>query len=254
MTSPRKTASPELKISHLLLPKRGHTLAECEDAFACNRSTMRFAVADGATEAFDSASWAQRLATRWVNATGLLNPEDFWTWLKNEGQAHNDSWNRLDLPWYSMEKRRAGSFAAFVGVEIQLGHESQSWKGVALGDSCLVHSRNAAVQVMFPLSNSTDFGSAPVLAPSCAEINAHAQSAIALQTGEILEGDKLLLLSDATAAWYLKLCEQKDHKTKSDFEVLLDEDDETAISDFLELERSTRRLKDDDVAIVCIEF
>ena len=253
MTSPHKTTSQALKISHMLIPKRGHTLAECEDAFACNRSTMRFAVADGATEGFDSASWAQRLATKWVNGTGLLNAEDFWTWLKNEGQAHNDSWNRLDLPWYSMEKRRAGSFAAFVGVEIEPGHESQSWKGVALGDSCLVHCRNVTVQTTFPLSNSREFGSAPVLAPSCAEINPHAQSAIAVQTGEIIDGDKILLLSDATAAWYLRLCEQADQQTRSDFEVLLDEG-ETAISDFLELERSKGRLKDDDIAIVCIEF
>jgi hypothetical protein len=37
----------------------------------------------------------------------------------------------------------------------------------------------------------------------------------------------------------------------SDFEDLLG--DETAISGFLELERSEGRLKDDDVAIVCIE-
>ncbi len=253
MTSPRKTTSPDFKIRHFLLPKREHTLAECEDAFACNRSALRFAVADGATEGFDSASWAQRLATKWVADSGLLNPEDFWKWLKSEGEAHNDSWNHLDLPWYSMEKRRAGSFAAFVGVEIQPGPHDQFWKAVALGDSCLVHSRNN-VQTVFPLSNSTDFGSTPVLAPSCAEINPHAQSAISVQAGEILDGDKLLLLTDATAAWYLKLCEQEDHKTKSDFEVLLDEGDETAISDFVELERSKGRLKDDDVAIVCIEF
>src|SRR5690242_14575745 len=115
MTSPGKTASLELSISHMLLPKQGHTLAECEDVFAYNRTTMRFAVADGATESFDAASWAQRLVTKWVSSNGLLNEEEFWKWLMNEGQSHNDSWDRLDLPWYSMEKRRAGSFAAFVG-------------------------------------------------------------------------------------------------------------------------------------------
>src|SRR5689334_11255640 len=198
MTSPRKTASPELTVNHVLLPKQGHSLAECEDAFACNPTTMRFAVADGATESFDAASWARRLATKWVDASDLLTEEDFWTWLQSEGQSHNDSWNRLDLPWYSMEKRRAGSFAAFVGVEIQC---DKSWSAIALGDSCLVHCRIGDVQ-MFPVSSSTEFGSAPVLAPSCTELNIHARAAIARQTGDLAGGDRLLLLSDATAAWY----------------------------------------------------
>ena len=250
MTSPRKTASPDAKVSHVLLPKRGHTLAECEDAFACNRTTMRFAIADGATESFDAASWAQRLATRWVNSSGLLNQEDLWTWLRNEGQAHNDSWEHLDLPWYSMEKKRAGSFAAFVGVEIQ--HDK--WNAVALGDSCLVHCQAGGLRESFPLSGSMEFGSAPVLVPSCTDLNIHARSAIAIQTGEFVDGDKLLLLSDAIAAWYIRLSELQDYKARSAFDLLLNEGDETGLSNFVELERSEGRLKDDDVAIVCIEF
>ena len=251
MTSPLKTASPEPTVNHLLLPKHGHSLAECEDAFACNRTTMRFAVADGATESFDAASWAQRLATRWVNSSDLLTEEGFWTWLQSEGQAHNDSWNRLDLPWYSMEKRRAGSFAAFVGVEIQ---DDKSWNALALGDSCLVHCGTSNVRMMFPVSGSIDFGSTPVLAPSCTELNIHARSAIALKAGKLGDDDKLLLLSDAIAAWFIRLNEQQDNKTMSDLYRLLRQEDETAILDFLELERSAGRLKDDDVVIVSIGF
>jgi hypothetical protein len=248
MTSPSKTASPGMTVSHVLLPKQGHGLAECEDAFGCNPTTMRFAVADGATESFDAASWARRLATKWVDSSDLLSEEDFWMWLKSEGQSHNDSWDRLDLPWYSMEKRRAGSFAAFVGLEIQRGN---SWQALALGDSCLLHCRSSDVLMMFPVSGSTDFGSAPVLAPSCTELNAHARASITLQSGDLVAGDRLLLLSDAIAAWCIRLSEHQDHKRMSDFQDLLG--DETAISDFLELERSEGRLKDDDVAIVCIE-
>jgi hypothetical protein len=212
---------------------------------------MRFAVADGATESFDAASWAQRLATRWVNSSDLLTEEGFWTWLQSEGQAHNDSWNRLDLPWYSMEKRRAGSFAAFVGVEIQ---DDKSWNALALGDSCLVHCGTSNVRMMFPVSGSIDFGSAPVLAPSCTELNIHARSAIALKAGKLGDDDKLLLLSDAIAAWFIRLNEQQDNKTMSDLYRLLRQGDETAILDFLELERSAGRLKDDDVVIVSIGF
>jgi hypothetical protein len=254
MTSPRKTTSSPLQVRKVLLPKREHDLSECEDAFAINMVTNRFAIADGATEAFDAAGWAQRLAGNWVEATDLLTPEDFWTWLENEGQTHNDSWSELDLPWYSAEKRREGSFAAFVGVEVELPLESPRWTAIALGDSCLVHSRGGVVQTMFPVSNSADFGSAPILAPSCTAANLHARSAVATKHGEMTAGDELLLLSDALAAWYLKLNEQRDKETKFEFERLLQGGNDSAISNYFERQRSTGRLKDDDIAIVTIEF
>ena len=242
------------QVSHVLLPKHGHSLSECEDALATNHETGRFAIADGATEAFDSARWAQQLANHWVNANDLIQPEEFWAWLENEGQTHSDSWSGLDLPWYSMEKREAGSFAAFVGVQIDFATKRSRWSAIALGDSCLAHLRSGLIQTVFPVSNSADFSSAPVLAPSCTSLNAKARSSIALTNGDITAGDQILLFSDAVAAWYLSLVEQRDDATKVEFGYLLSSNDESSIANFLEDQRSKGRLKDDDIAIVSVEF
>ena len=73
----------------------------------------RFAVADGATEAFDARNWAERLAQHWVEHDSALTVEDFRQWVAGEGRELHDSWNGLTLSWYSEEKARDGSFAAF---------------------------------------------------------------------------------------------------------------------------------------------
>ena len=156
------------------------------------------------------------------------------------------------LAWYSEAKQRIGSFAAFVGVEIDLNEKL--WTALALGDSCVIHVRGNELVDSFPISDSTRFGSAPVLAPSLAATNTHAQNEIAVSSGRLVSGDELFLLSDAVASWYLMLSEQADGVTKSRFAELLDNDDQETLTDFLELQRSLGRLKNDDVAIVRLMF
>ena len=82
--------------------------------------TARFAVTDGATEAFHAQQWATNLAEHWVRKEATLTLEEFRKWVATEGRELHDSWNGLTLSWYSEEKARTGSFAAFVGVELDL--------------------------------------------------------------------------------------------------------------------------------------
>jgi hypothetical protein len=62
VTSPVEITTPQLQSANLLLPKMAHRLSECEDAVGIDATRHRFAIADGATEAFDARNWAQRLA------------------------------------------------------------------------------------------------------------------------------------------------------------------------------------------------
>jgi hypothetical protein len=249
MTSPRKTTEA-LTVSQFLLPKHGHELSECEDAIGINERVYRFAVSDGATEAFDAGNWSRRLAQSWVNQDGLLSGNDFWRWIMKEGDELTQSWNGQQLSWYSEAKQRIGSFAAFVGVEIDFSDNTPQWTAIALGDSCLMHVRGDELLDSFPISESTRFGSSPVLAPSSAAANSHALNEIAVSSGRLLSGDKLFLMSDAIASWYLMLSERGDSATKSQFDELLDNDTPGVLEEFLELQRAEGRLKNDDIAIV----
>lgn len=242
------SVSQSLVVRNFLLPKHGHKAEECEDATSINSRLNRFAVADGATEAFDSGNWARRLVSSWTESNGLLQPDEFLAWLKHEGEQHCEVWTNVELSWYAREKERAGSFAAFVGVELQ----SNSWNAIALGDSCLLQIRGNDSIEAFPLAKSEDFGPAPVLAPSRVPLLPVAAKEIRTISSSLEVSDQLLLLSDATAAWFLRLHEERDAESRTTFINLLKSESDSALVEFLEQERSGGRLKNDDVAIIRI--
>src|ERR1044072_288106 len=166
MSSARQSAIWELRMQQVLLPKSGFEASACEDSIGSDEQNCRFAGVDGATEDVDARNWAQRLANNWVRSSIAFTPEAFNEWVASEGLELHSSWKQLTLSWYAEEKARKGSFAAFVGVELDLRTDAPAWKAIALGDACLLHCRNGALIKSLPLSNSASFNSAPVLVAS----------------------------------------------------------------------------------------
>jgi len=162
-----ETTTPVLALRRFLLPKAGTDWWQCEDAIAVNLRANRFAIADGATEAFDSRRWARLLAHGWVRSEPpATDHERFQEWLAAVGERFHRWWSRRLLPWYAEEKARAGSFAAFLGLQFNFDEGSLNWKALALGDSCLIHLRQDAICAALPLADSAAFCKNPTLAPS----------------------------------------------------------------------------------------
>ena len=247
MSSVKQSAIWDLQLRQLLLTKLGQEASECEDFVAVDPQACRFAVADGATEAFDARSWAERLAQRWVQRESTLTLEEFRQWVAAEGRELHDSWNGLNLSWYSEEKARAGSFAAFVGVELDLNSELPSWKAIALGDACLLHCRGSALIKGLPLSRSESFNTAPILVGSNSSLHETTMPSVVIDSGSCENGDVLLLMSDAVASWYLQRLENGDGFV---FEMKCDEE----LNRFFDDERMAGRIRNDDLAIIRIEI
>ena len=250
MSSAKQSVIWELQTRQLLLPKLDHDVSECEDVIALNPETRRFAVADGATEAFDARNWAERLARRWVQTDATLTSEEFCKWVATEGRELHDSWNGLNLSWYSEEKARNGSFAAFVGVEFDLETESPLWKAIALGDACLLHCHRGALLKSLPVWRSDSFNSTPVLVPSDPAIHEMAMQSVIIDSGSCTTGDVLLLMSDAAAAWCLQ-CFERNELDPDEF-MRIKQDDK--LSQFFDAERLAGRIRNDDLAILRIEI
>ena len=247
MSSARQSTVWELRRQQVLLPKSGFELSECEDFIGVDEQNQRFAVADGATEAFDARSWAERLAHNWVRSDLAFTPDDFTDWITAEGVALHDSWKQLTLPWYAEEKARKGSFAAFVGVEFDLEAEVPSWKAIALGDACLLHCRDGSLLKSLPLSDAASFNSAPLLVASDPALYRSSARALVIDSGACQNKDVLFLLSDAVAAWYLE------HLEQSDLSGVFESNDDAAIAAFFENEREAGRIKNDDIAVIRLE-
>jgi hypothetical protein len=248
------TRSLQLRTQHFLLQKSGQPFADCEDAIGINSEARRYAVADGATEAFDAQSWARRLAHCWVESEQpALTVEDFRAWVEEHGKCLHDSWNGLRLAWYAEEKSRGGSYAAFVGIQFSLDAREPSWQAIALGDSCLIHCRENNVLHSLPVADYRRFNTAPVLVPSLGLLQGAALSQAVVCRGAARPHDIFLLLSDAAAAWYLMLSEERDPR-REEFDALLADAKGEELVSFFEEERLSRRMKDDDIAILRIEI
>lgn len=250
MSSVKQSAIWDRQLRQLLLPKLDHEASECEDVIAGDTQTGRFAVADGATEAFDARTWAQRLAQHWVQNDSMLTLEEFRQWVAAEGRELHDSWQSLSLSWYAEEKARTGSFAAFVGVEFDLETDSPSWKALALGDACLFHCRGGALLKSLPLSRSESFNTAPVLVASNASLHESSMESLVIDSGTCESGDVLLLMSDAMASWFLQRLEQNDFSVESFLATRKDDE----LNQFLDEERVAGRIRNDDLAVVRIEI
>lgn len=250
MSSAKRSTTWDLQLRQLLLPKLDQEASECEDAIAIDTQTCRFAVADGATEAFDARNWAERLAQHWVQRKSTLALEEFREWVAAEGRELHDSWNGLTLSWYSEEKARKGSFAALVGVELDLKNESVLWKAIALGDTCLLHCRKETLVKSLPLKCSESFNSAPVLVASDSSLHETSMQSLVTASGTCQADDVLLLMSDAAASWCLQRFENRDLEVAAFLSVKSDEE----LQKFFDTERLAGRIRNDDLAIVRIEI
>jgi len=249
LSTAKQSASWDLELRQLLLPKLDHDASECEDAIAFDIQTARFAVTDGATEAFHAQQWARNLAEHWVRKEATLTLEEFRNWVATEGRELHDSWNGLTMSWYSEEKARTGSFAAFVGVELDLNSSTPSWKAIALGDTCLLHCRGSALLKSFPLTRSESFNSNPILVASNAKLHESTMSSAMVESGVCENNDVLLLMSDGAASWCLQRFENGDF----DPDFLTGKDDEE-LRRFFDGERQAGRIRNDDLAVVRIEI
>jgi hypothetical protein len=244
----------QLQVNQFLLPKEGARDEECEDAIGVNLAARRFAVADGATEAFDARSWARLLAEGWVEREPpVLTAEDFGAWVAGQASALHETWQGRALSWYAEEKARRGSFAAFVGVQLEFTDDEPRWTAIALGDSCLVLRRGALVVAALPVADHREFTSTPLLVPSRGELHEGAFARARVEAGACAPGDVLWLMSDATAEWFLRGAAAGDGIV-DELDRRLACDCAASTAELFQQERRARKIKDDDVAIVRIGF
>jgi hypothetical protein len=242
----------ELLARSFLLPKQGSSFSECEDAIARNSSSMLYAVADGATEAFGSKRWARYLTAAWVRAatSSDWSLEDLTEAVQKIGDRFSQLVGERALPWYAAEKAAGGSFAAFIGLRLK---PDGSWSSVALGDCCLFEERGSELIEAFPIAISGSFGSRPVLVPSLASQVYDAATSVVTRRGIFEPGDRMWLLSDAIACWYLKCRERAETDSIESFRYALISGGRSAATSFIERERAEKRLRNDDVAVLYLE-
>lgn len=199
------------------LPKVGSTSSEYEDAYCPQEiirgeatTSMRFGVADGATEASYSKLWAQLLVRAYCQ--GQLDALPDVIGLAPLQEQWSNGVLKPDMPWYLEEKVKSGAYAALVGLEL-LHHtdsrdEAGEWNALAVGDCCLAQVRGEEVLARFPIESSAGFNSRPHLISSNSTANLDIDAHTLRVSGSFVSGDNFYLMSDALACWFMKEAEE----------------------------------------------
>jgi hypothetical protein len=239
--------------------KGGHSLDELEDAFyACGplsvcrgSASLRFAVADGASQGTYSRSWANLLVREFsaVNHATLLTAcqeaERKWRDAVEQRRADRLRDGR-PFAWYEEEKLLQGAFSTLLGIEIRAGRRRSAlrWRATAAGDTCMFLVRGERLTLSFPLRHSREFTLTPCLLGTERPIS-QVDDARSL-SGQLIRGDRLYLATDALAQWFLASTEKGDPPW-----VRLDAAIRSgAFGEWINRTRSVGELRNDDVTVL----
>jgi hypothetical protein len=250
---------PTLRFQQFCLPRRGHATTECQDAVAGDPARGRFAVADGASESAYAGEWARLLVEDFVEASGTVPawPTRLPPLQARWAEAVRAAPDAPPLPWYLEEPIARGAFATFLGLIVEPTPDAAtpwSWQAQAVGDSCLFQLRHGQLLVRFPVNHSLDFGSTPRLVGS-----RPGPAGPRRQRGQGREGtaeheDQFWLMTDALAQWFLRSHEEGQQPWEDLLPLLLAADPMAAFTAWVAEQRTTRKLRDDDVTflVVCL--
>ena len=238
------------------LPRRGNNLDEYEDAIALENASGRYALADGASEGCFTGLWARLLVKDFVSHAEV----NISRWLSSLF-AVQERWGKdvgaRKLDWDADYWVEQGAFAAFLGLVLTAAEAKEpqgfcTWQAVAIGDTCLFHTRDSVLLSAFPLARSDQFGNRPQLVGSRMPTAAVLQRQRLWNEGSGQPGDRLWAMTDALAKWCLTEHEAGGDPSRELESLLASPQDGGLFAEWIEALRETGRLLNDDVTLLAI--
>lgn len=206
-----------------------------------------YALSDGASVSFDSASWAAILVRRYAK-----KPEFTREWLAAAIAEFAKLYDRDSLPWMKQASFDKGSFASLLGVRVIDG--GRLIQVLSIGDSIAVLCDGDRIKATFPISAASEFNRSPQLLCSNSAGNAFldkidlSYDLVADWTFRGLAQPALLCMTDALGHWLLS--RRDDHP--SPISVLRKVRTAAAFARFVREERAAGLMKRDDTTLIAL--
>jgi hypothetical protein len=219
-----------------------------EDCFEIDLSKGRLAVSDGASESFDSKTWARLLVSEFVR-----NPAINVDWLENVVLEYNKQYDLATLSWSKRASFDRGSFATLIGVEYF--REKNTLDVITIGDSMCAFIEGGVLSKTFPYSLFEEFQQRPELLCTKRENNDFVQDNtfytkhVTSLTVYPERETHLLLMTDALAEWALR----QEAEGVPKWRELLDMRSQEDLQELVLIEREEKRMRIDDVTLVVLD-
>jgi hypothetical protein len=216
-----------------------------EDAVCVDEGRGVFAMADGASESFDSRAWAQLVVSRFVEHPAV-SPE----WVNAATQSYDRTWDYNSLGWSEQMAFDRGSFSTLLGCEWR--EHLGDLEIVSVGDSLAVHVEGAKIVQSYPYTTAAEFDQRPQLLSTCAEANEFV-SAVSFNKDSgtvwhLSEDSVVLLMTDALGQWLLS----EQDEANSRLTMLLSANTDGAFTELVLSQRREGALRLDDTSLLVL--
>lgn len=172
-----------------------------EDAWAVDETLTKVALSDGASESFDSRTWARLIVGTYANDSAFSAE-----WLGSVLANYLATIDYEALSWSKQAAFDRGSFATLLGLE--LAPNGANVEILALGDTVAFHLRDSKLVASFPYTDAAEFDKRPQLLSTVAASNDFIRESgffgrNTSRSWSVKAGDVLLLATDAVAQWAL---------------------------------------------------
>lgn len=231
------------------IPKDEQYPGDNEDVLRGNARLHRLALSDGASESFDSKTWAAIVAGRYGT-----DPDVTANWIDAAVTLYEEHYPPEMLSWSKLAAFERGSFATLLGVSFDPALSRLSLVGI--GDTTAALVSNGSLLKTFPYQRADDFQRRPELLSTKRSLNefvsgdSYLLDHTATWDLEGLDDPVLLCVTDALGHWLLKDVEQGGIAWTQ----LVEMHSIDQLDALVQSERATKVLRVDDTTLAVIRF
>lgn len=222
---------------------------ENEDKFCVGDNAPRIALCDGASESYDSRTWADILACQYVQDEKVTP-----AWLDAAQQRYRACHDIASMSWSQYTAYERGSFATLIGVEYNAAH--QDLDILAIGDSLTILCDGNQFIASWPFSDPDDFKRRPTLLSTrvehCGFVGESDFWHTHTKTWQLsqYQQPRLLCMTDALGEWALK----EVISGGQGLATLLAMTSEAELIAFVLAQRIANRMRIDDATLIILAF
>ncbi|MBX8609907.1 hypothetical protein K5D65_22200 [Pseudomonas cichorii] len=218
-----------------------------EDSYLFSLDGKVASLSDGASESFDSKSWAAILCSMSCAGFGV-SPESIFQAVKEYSAIYDPSM----LSWSKAMAFERGNFATLLSCEYN--KERSEVEVVAVGDSVIIICEDNEVVRRFPLDNPDQFNERPELLSTRNELNKFLDDPL-FNTKHVLVSPVssrtiVLLMTDAIGHW----CYKSIAEGREEWRLLLSIDSDFKFKKLVLKSRKDRAMKIDDTTLIRLRF